>query len=222
MTRRLSVTWPDPAPFVQRADRPIRLLAVSDERDPALEQASNRAALGDLDGIVGAGDLDPDYLAMLGDAFNVPLVWVLGNHDRAGAEAHRHLPSPIRAGAASRFPLPLVGLSWAHAGADRRAVNPWLQLPRVGVARLVRPRPVLVASHVAPLGAGDGPDRYHVGEAAYRWLLDRLRPPLWLHGHTTLASVADWRVDCGSTVVVNVTGSVLVEIGPPDAASSGA
>jgi len=215
MTRSLTVRWPDARPFRRRAGRPIRLLAVSDETDPALEQARNRERMGGLDGVVGCGDLDPDYLAFLGDAFNVPLVWVLGNHDRPQAEAYRLLPPPLEAGWEERFPLPVFGLSWAHEGARRDPWGAWWQMLRVGPGELIRPRPVLLASHVPPRGAGDGPDRYHHGEEAYRWLLGRLRPPLWLHGHTTVASVPDWRVRVGPTTLVNVTGSVLVEVTPP-------
>jgi len=215
MTRSLSIEWPVAGPFRGRGGRPIRLLAVSDEADPALEQARNRERLGPLDGVVGAGDLDPDYLAFLGDAFHVPLVYVLGNHDRPRAEAYRHLPAALDGKVEGQFTLPILGLSWAHEGARRDDHGAWWQLLRVGPAVLLRPRPVLVASHVPPRGAGDGPDRYHHGEDAYRWLLGRLRPPLWLHGHTTLASVADWRVRVGPTTLVNVTGSVLVEVVPP-------
>ena len=56
---------------------------------------------------------------------------------------------------------------------------------------------------------------YHAGYGAYRFLVDRLRPPLWLHGHTTIATVTDWRDACGPTTVANVTGSVVVELVPP-------
>ena len=62
-----------------------------------------------------------------------------------------------------------------------------------------------------PLGAGDAPDPFHRGCRAYRWLLEPTRPVLWLHGHTPLASVP-WRVTCGTTMLVNVTGAVLVEL----------
>jgi hypothetical protein len=54
-----------------------------------------------------------------------------------------------------------------------------------------------------------------VGYAAYRFLMDRVRPPLWLHGHTNPAAQADWRNEEGSTVAANVTGSVLVKLLPP-------
>ena len=81
---------------------------------------------------------------------------------------------------------------------------------------LHRRPPVLVVSHAPPRDAGDTPtDAYHVGFAGYRVIADRLRPPLWLHGHTNPAAQADWRTTLGSTTVVNVTGSVLVELRLP-------
>jgi Icc-related predicted phosphoesterase len=76
-----------------------------------------------------------------------------------------------------------------------------------------RSEPLLVISHAPPEGAGDAPaDAYHVGFAGYRWLLHRLRPPLWLHGHTTTASVPALVEHAGATTLVNVTGAVLVEL----------
>jgi Icc-related predicted phosphoesterase len=75
--------------------------------------------------------------------------------------------------------------------------------------------PWLVVSHVPPRDAGDSPDDpYHVGFAAYRTVLERLKPRLWLHGHTTRAKVPTPIVDRGPTTLINVTGSVLVELRP--------
>jgi hypothetical protein len=93
----------------------------------------------------------------------------------------------------------------------------------LGIARRVvgsrvrlREHPLLVISHAAPAGAGDAPaDPYHAGFPAYRWLLDELRPPLWLHGHTTTATVPSLLVRSGPTTLVNVTGAVLLEIVAP-------
>ena len=76
-------------------------------------------------------------------------------------------------------------------------------------------------SHAPPHGVGDrAADLYHVGYGGYRWLLDRSEPPLWLHGHVPPASVEGRRVVHGHTQVVNVTGAVLIEVGPPAAATS--
>lgn len=226
MIRHVRVEWPDSRPFRSRPDRPIRLLAASDEHEPAIEFERNRTELGPIDGVIGCGDLDPRWLAFLADSFGAPLVYVLGNHDRGGDWDERRLvaPDPLRAGHIARLAgVAVAGLEWPNTdrgGNRRRPDLAWRQA--IGVAgnrfraRLAgRSEPLLVISHVAPAGVGDAPDAYHRGFPAYRWLLDRVRPPLWLHGHTTTAAVTDLEIRTGRTTVVNVTGAVLVEIVPP-------
>ncbi len=232
MTRRLTVAWPDARPFANRAGAPIRLLAVSDSVDPALDHAVNRDALGRLDAIVGAGDLEPDYLSFLGDAFGVPVVYVRGNHDRGGHwdATARHAPRPLVSGRpVDVLGITVVPLEWPGIERDpavRDEVRAWFDVLRAEsglLRRGIRGRtaPALILSHAPPRGVGDAAaDPYHVGYAAYRWLLERRRPPVWLHGHTTLASVVDWRASHGPSMVANVTGSILVELLPPEAITS--
>jgi hypothetical protein len=226
MTRRIRVEWPDPRPFAARDGRPIRLLAASDEPDTALEFERNREALGPIDAVLGAGDLEPHWLGFLADAFHAPLAFVTGNHDRGIAwdARRRGIPAPLRGGSLTGLAgVRVAALSWPGGGKHgnvRDDVGAWGQAARLGLRHLVdrlrgRRDPVLVLSHVPPAGAGDGPDAYHLGFRAYRWLLDRLRPPLWLHGHVTTASVKTLEVVVGGTRLVNVTGSVLVELVPP-------
>lgn len=212
MIRRLRL--PRPARLVHD----VRLLAVSDETDRAFDVEANRVALGRIDGIVGAGDLEPEYLAFLTDAFNAPLIYVRGNHDRGGGwEARRPvLPQPLGRATDVVAGLHVAGLSWPgqpggqairdEGAAWRQATGLWL--------RLRGARPDVVLSHVPPRGLGDVPaDDYHRGFAAYRWLCRRLAPRLWIHGHTALSAVADWRQEWGATTFVNATGAVLVEFG---------
>jgi Icc-related predicted phosphoesterase len=210
MIRRLSL--PRPARLVDD----VRLLAVSDEADRALDVETNRVALGHIDGILGAGDLEPDYLAFLADAFHAPLVYVRGNHDRGGNWDTRRpiLPQPLNRSTDALCGLRLAGLSWPgrtggqairdEGAAWRQALGLWLHLRGA--------RPDVVLSHVPPRGVGDVPeDHYHRGFAAYRWLCRRLSPRLWIHGHTALSAVTGWRQDWGGTTFVNATGAVLVE-----------
>ena len=228
MTRKLTVVWPDPRAFEGRDGASIRLLAVSDDVDPALDHAINREAIGRVDAIVGCGDLEPSYLCFLGDAFGVQVAYVRGNHDRGG-----HWMEALRRRAPAVVERSPRRGRWDHRGAvrlarpsadtGRLATNgapgwTWSKVSWSLALRRLRGRrsPVLVLSHAPPRGVGDcESDPYHVGFAAYRWLLERLRPPLWLHGHTTPATVADWRDKLGSSMVVNVTGSVVVELVPP-------
>lgn len=227
MIRRLSVAWPDPRPFEGRGGAPIRLLAVSDEIDPALDHEVNRTAIGRLDAIVGCGDLEPAYIGFLADAFGVPVAFVRGNHDRGGhwKETAQDAPRPLPSGRLARVGgLVVAPFEWPGLGSDhalRDEGRAWWDVLRaargLAVHRLThRAEPVLVLSHAPPRGVGDrDADRYHLGYTAYRWLLDRLRPPLWLHGHVTPATVRDWRDTHGPTTVANVTGAVVVELTAP-------
>ncbi len=221
MTRRLQVSWPDPRPFA-RHPAPIRILAASDEPDRSLDDERNRAALGHVDLIVGCGDLPPDRIGFLGDAFSAPVVCVRGNHDRGGAWRNpAHVPEPASGiDRTTLAPIPLLALPWPGREADaarRNDLEGWVQVMSAAAPWVVRPPgPSIIISHAPPLGANDNPaDPYHRGFAAYGYLLDRLRPPLWLHGHAALAAASAWQCQHGPTTLVNVTGSVLVEIEPP-------
>ena len=231
MTRRLSLEWSDPRPFEALGRDVVRVLAASDEPDPALDHAANRDALGPVDLVVGCGDLSPDEVAFLGDAFRAPLVYVRGNHDHGGPWRDPANVPRESAGIDTRT-LPgvsLVALGWpglrtaesraggsrAGGGSRRREADAWRQVGGCLAMELVRPRarPRIVISHAPPRGAGDTPDDpFHTGFAAYRAVLDRLAPRLWLHGHTTRASQRTPVVEHGPTTLVNVTGSVLVEL----------
>jgi Icc-related predicted phosphoesterase len=196
---------------------PVRLLAVSDEAERAFDYERNRTALLPIDGIIGAGDLRPDYLDFLTGAFKAPLLYVLGNHDRGGGwqEGQHHVPEAIDGTWHALGGLEIAGLSWP-SDSKGRAIHDdnlaWRQV--AGCFMRVRGRrPDIIVSHVPPLGLGDTPeDHYHRGFAAYRWLLDRLKPPVWIHGHTALAAADHWWVSHGQTTVINVTGAVLLEL----------
>jgi uncharacterized protein len=228
VTRRLTVPWPDQQLFVERAGAPIRLLAVSDDVDPALEHAVNRDALGHIDAIVGCGDLEPSYLGFLADAFKTELAFVRGNHDRGGhwVATSDHAPEPLQSGRLIDIDgITVVPFEWPGARRDPAVRDEWrawrdvLRVERKLLLRRLTGRPthpLLVISHAPPRGVGDSTDPYHVGYAAYRWLLDRHQPPIWLHGHTTPAAVPHWRVIAGPSTVCNVTGSIVVELVPPE------
>jgi predicted phosphodiesterase len=222
MTRRMTMVWPDDRPFRRRDGRPLRLLAASDEPDPALDEAVNRTALEPIDLVIGSGDLAPDRLAFLADAFHAPLLFVRGNHDRGGPWPEpRHLPLASAGFDDRTVPgMPVFALPWPSGEREPPLHDEgaaWRQVLRLGGRHLLHRGPVaLVVSHVPPQGAGDTPtDPYHRGFDAYRFVLDRLRPALWLHGHTNPAAQKEWQERYGDSTIVNVTGSVLVEILSP-------
>ncbi len=222
MARRMTVEWPDPAPFADRDGRPIRLLAISDAPDPTLADRRNRLTLGRIDLILGCGDLDCHELALVADGFDAPLTYVRGNHDTDArwARCRATCPDPVESTAIHHdMGLSIAGLSWPGKrgpGAARSERRAWSQALKLAARRLGRHDPLIVISHVPPLGCGDVPSNgYHRGFSGYRWLMHRLEPRLWLHGHTPLAAAADWSLELDRTTVVNATGSVLIELHPP-------
>jgi Icc-related predicted phosphoesterase len=225
VTDRLTVPWPDASLFAERDGRPLRILAVSDEPDPSLEARATRDALGQVDVVVGAGDLQPDYLAFVADAFDAPLHYVRGNHDVGAAWVQAEgtlLPGPMPEGAiVTEGGLGLIGFSgspvYSHRGHEVGATT-MLRRAFVGWMRARSSGPLIVVSHAPPRGLNDASDPTHRGFAAFRWLVDRLAPPIWLHGHTALVRRGlDARCTRhGPTLLYNCTGATLVELVPVD------
>ena len=220
MIRRLKLDWP--AELAPAGGHATRLLAVSDERERGLSDERNRRDIGPVDVIVGCGDLEPDYLSFLGDAFRAPLLYVRGNHDRGGAwEAGQQVvPVPLGSRLEEAHGITFGGLGWPSrldGQARRDEASAWRQVLALYLrARVSRQRPAVILSHVPPYGLGDAPaDPYHTGFNAYLWLLRRLQPVLWLHGHTTLAAAKHWRTRLGRTTLVNVTGAAVIDLARP-------
>ena len=226
MTQRLKVRWPDPLPFIGVGGRPIRILAVSDEPDMSMDSAVTRQRIGAVDLIIGAGDLEPDYLSFVADAFHAPLRYVRGNHDVGAAWSHTRrtlLPEPMRDGkVVEEGGLRLVGFSgspiYSERGMQVSALGMWARV--IGSwSAAQRARPVIVVTHAPPRDVNDDEDKPHRGFTSFRWLADRLGPPLWLHGHTALVrrGLDDRTAVHNGTLFYNCTGATLIELLPPDA-----
>src|SRR5580698_9443705 len=218
---------------------PVRVLAVSDEVDDAL--LADAHAVGGAALILACGDLPLEYLGSLMNRLDVPLAFVPGNHDpdlsgyrssRAGLTLRASMPArtpwPDGALNADGRVLDVGGLRVAGLGGCLRyndGPNQYTERQQARRARALRRRarwrvirdhrPVdLLLTHAPPRGVGDGDDPAHRGFGCYLGLTAALHPPLLLHGHVHPYGEAVPPRPLGDTMVRNVTGWHLLEVGP--------
>jgi calcineurin-like phosphoesterase family protein len=235
---------PDPADLADPADpaqarSPVRVLAVSDEVNEAL--AADPAPARGADLILACGDLPLAYLGVLMNALDVPLVFVPGNHDpdlsgyrssRAGLTLRAGMPAqppwPDGAVNADGRVVDAAGLRVAGLGGclryrdganqytDRQQARRAAALRAAARWRRLRDgRGVdVLLTHAPPRGVGDGDDPPHRGFAALHGLVAALRPAALLHGHVHPCGAQTRPGHLGDTMVCNVTGWHLLDIGP--------
>jgi calcineurin-like phosphoesterase family protein len=216
----------------------VHVLAVSDEVDDVLVADPHIARGTEL--ILACGDLPFDYLGALMDALDAPLVFVPGNHDPdLSGYRFAHSGLILRAGLPARPPWPagavnadgrvvdVAGVRVAGLGGCLRyrdGPNQYSESRQARRARALRVRARwhrprgrrvdVLLTHAPPRGVGDGDDPPHRGFGALIPLVERLRPPLLLHGHVHPYGVATPDRQLGQTVVRNVVGRHLFDVSP--------
>lgn len=217
----------------------MRILAVSDEEDPRLQIPAARRLRPDV--LLAAGDLDRDYLDYLTNLFEVPLVFVPGNHDpdlsglrrsRSGLLLRAGLPTaevgPAGGLNADGAVVDVGGLRVAGLGGSiryRPGPNQYTQREQArrgrGLVRSARRaerrdgyRVDVLLTHSPPSGCGDGDDPPHRGFEALHDVVDALGPRLLLHGHIHPYGQPAPDRFLGATRVVNVVGHKVLELGP--------
>lgn len=196
----------------------IKILSVSDVVDPMLHRHAGKQPFTDIDVIISCGDLPPEYLSLLLNAFNAPLYFVSGNHDirydgklpQGGFDLHGRLEK-IKG---LRF-LGLEGSRWYNGGcfqyteAQMRAVIRWLR-PTIWWHKGID----VVVAHAPPRFIHDGEDLCHRGFKSFRWLIDKYHPDYFIHGHIHqhFSDPSERLTVVDTTKVVNTYGYYILEI----------
>jgi len=199
----------------------MKILAVSDQVVDSLYTPNVKDRFGDVDLILGCGDLPYYYLEFLVTVLNRPVYFVRGNHDRSieiTADGTRRI-APAGCEPLDNHTLVFDGLILAGLDGsirynnegqyqftqdemDRKALRLALRL-MTNRLRYGRWLDILVA-HSPPLGVGDGPDAAHVGFRAFNSLIRRFKPRYLLHGHQHVYRGPRPGTQVGSTKVLNV------------------
>ena len=164
----------------------MKILSVSDIVVPDLVGPGSPVELEAIDLILGCGDLPPEYLARLRARYDVPLYYILGNHDIR----HDSVPcgclnitGRIVTHGTHSF-LGFSGSRWYNGNPNQfrepemRAQIRKLWFPLWRLTQL----DVLV-THAPPRHVNDAEDRCHRGFSCYRDFIMKYKPRFMIHGH---------------------------------------
>jgi uncharacterized protein len=214
----------------------MRILCVSDQVDPLIYSPRMRDRFKDVDLVLSAGDLPPEYLGFITSMLNKDLVYVMGNHDIGELEAKGvrrwteddtdvvdASTGAIDAGFRLKrveglLILGLPGSMLYNNGPNQYSERAMLRrlvllVPRLVLNRLLYGRAVdLVLTHASPQGIHDREDLCHRGFRCFLWLMRTFKPKWLVHGHIHLYDLADVRISVyRETTVINAFGHWVLD-----------
>lgn len=179
----------------------LRILTLSDEVVKFMYSPAVRERFGDVDVIIGCGDLPHGYLEYVVSALNRPLFFVRGNHtcvveysetgerpvEQGGVNLHRRVVryrGLLMAGVEGsvRYNRGLFQYTQAEMWGHVLRLVPALVRNRLRYGRYLD----IFVTHAPPWGIHDAMDPAHRGIKAFRWFVRVFRPTVHFHGHSHL------------------------------------
>jgi uncharacterized protein len=212
----------------------MKILCISDQIDPLIYSQRMRERYRDIDLVLSAGDLPPEYLGFITSMLNVDLGFVAGNHDLGeleakgvyrwgGKEEIDRSTGSIDLGFKLKTMGGLITLGLPGSMLYNKGQNQYSEfamsvriaflVPRLMLNKLFRGRAVdLVLTHSAPRGIHDRDDLCHRGFKCFLWLMRAFKPKWLVHGHIHLYDLADVRISqYESTTVINAFGHWILD-----------
>lgn len=206
----------------------MKILALSDKVVPLVYSAQIKQRYGDVDLVIGCGDLPYYYLEYVVTMLTAPVLYVYGNHDKVQYMSDgRILGSPagcesIEDKVVEQDGLLLAGLGGSiryHEGAVHQYTEtemrwrilrmaPKLLLNKVRYGRYLD----ILVTHSPPFGIHDGEDTAHRGFKSFLTFMRLFKPAYLLHGHKHVYRRDEVRqTEYEKTTVVNVYPRRLIE-----------
>ena len=218
----------------------MKILCVSDQKDPLVYSNSIKSRFKDVDIVLGAGDLPLEYYEFIVTSLNKPLLFVFGNHNLREIKLYRkeyqsesfiqnnferesRSHGIIYAGRDVKY---INGLIIAGLGGSIRYNNGYNQftdaemflqilklIPKLLWNRIVYGRYLdILLTHAPPWGIHDKKDRCHRGFKSFLWFMRKFKPKYLIHGHIHLYDRNCPRVTrYGDTKVINVYGHFTID-----------
>lgn len=165
----------------------MKILLVADEPSKALWDFYEDGKLRDIDLILSAGDLPPEYLSFLVTFSNCPLLYVHGNHDgvydRKEPEGCVCIDDTVYVHEGIRI-FGLGGSMRYNAGPYQYSEKEMKKRIQKARFRLWRSHGIDILLTHSPIGGfGDQEDLPHRGFSAFGPFLEKYHPRIMVHGH---------------------------------------
>ena len=211
-----------------------RILAIADEVDEAMYEDKLTRLRPDL--VVSCGDLPFEYLEYIVSRIDVPLVYVLGNHD---PELRSTVPTwtPVRMEAPIPGPqgcdnadgrivaaagLRIAGLGGSmryRPGAPHQYTDVEMRWRALSLEMRIKLHPAradrkvdILITHAPPLGWGSRDDLAHRGFTSFVRLVKVLKPKMLIHGHVHPYGRSEPQRTLGATQIINAVPFKLIEL----------
>ncbi len=197
----------------------MKILSVSDKvSSELLETTRGGPFINDIDLIISCGDLAPEFLTSLKHRYDVPLIYVLGNHDL------RYKTSPpsgcrcIDQQLITFQDLRIIGFSgsrWYNGGINQFTEKEMARtLGRMRFSLWRHGAPDIVVTHTPPRHINDAEDRCHRGFKSFRKVINKYSPSYFIHGHIHRLFEDDSEriTTVNSTQVINSYGFYVLDI----------
>jgi Icc-related predicted phosphoesterase len=214
----------------------MKILCVSDHIDPLVYTNTIKERFGNIDIILGAGDLPLDYLDFIVSSLNKPLLFVFGNHDvncfkqtfaldqALFTKVDSFPPSSgsIHVGSKVHVEEGLIfaglGGSMQYNHGENQYTNFQMNLeilkliPKLVFNRIFRGRFLdILLTHAPPQGIHDKPDKCHWGFKAFLWFMRVFKPKYLIHGHIHLYDLSEVRTTrYYDTLVINAYSHYVI------------
>ena len=196
----------------------MKILTVSDTVVPALYGDFEAGRFKEIDLVLGCGDLPPEYLGFLANAFDAPLYYVRGNHDlryenrppEGCIDLHKKM---VRVNDLNI--LGLEGSRWYNGGPQQYTDSQMAAMVRGLRFTLWRKgAPDIIITHAPPRGVHDEEDLCHRGFKTHLRLVKKYRPRYFIHGHIhrDFADSSERITVLHGTRIVNAYGYHVFEI----------
>jgi Icc-related predicted phosphoesterase len=196
----------------------MKILTVSDTVIRDLLERKSKKDFANLSMILGCGDLPPEYLHELRSRYEVPLYYVLGNHDLRYREAPPKGCTLIDRRLVYHDKLRLLGFSgsrWYNGKINQYSEQQMRSHVRKLWFTLWRSRGVdLIVTHAPPRFIHDAEDLCHRGFRVFNTIIAKYRPQFFVHGHihADFVDEADRITQVDTTTVINSYGYHVFEI----------